>query len=99
MDVIDKIEGLAARLERAKELVRRGEVRKISDNEWIVGSGKHCHLVRGITCDCRDFQIHEKDLHGLCKHRLAVILVATGRMIPGEEKKASSYVQLPLPVD
>jgi len=99
MDVIEKIEALAARLERAKELVRRGEIRKIDDKEWLVGSGEHCHLVQGVSCDCTDFRIHEKDLHGLCKHRLAVMLVVTGRMVPGEKKKTSvDYIQLPLSV-
>lgn len=100
MDIIEKIESLAVRLERAKELVRRGEIRQLSENEWLVGSGEHAHLVHGSICDCQDFRIHENDLHGLCKHRLAVILVVTGRMIPGEEKEAKpNYIQLPLLAD
>lgn len=83
MDILKTIEALAARLERAKEIVAKGDIWPISEpgnkNGEEAGQRFACHsqsnpeivyLVDEEGCTCPDFQ--RQNLHqGWCKHRLA----------------------------
>lgn len=74
--IVETIEAMSQRLEKARALVRDGKVRKVEgEDSWVVENeeGKF-YLVQNSTCTCQDFQ-QRKDLHkGWCKHRLAIAL-------------------------
>ncbi len=88
VSIIQVIEGLNKRLEKAKELVRDDKVRKVQGaDSWLVENKEKnkIYLVQDSSCTCLDFQ-QRKDLHkGWCKHRLAVALVGQERN-EGEQK-------------
>ena len=75
--VIDTIEALCERLQRARVLVSEGRVHPVLGalGHYIVESstGRGFYLVN-IDCTCPDAQ-HRAELNrGLCKHKLAVVL-------------------------
>lgn len=74
-DIIDKIQAMTQRLDRAKELVMSGKVIQASENEFVVRSqaGKGEYQVNAAGCNCPDAQKAELT-KGICKHRLATLL-------------------------
>lgn len=77
MTVIQKIEALSKRLERAKALVKEGKVEKLTHTEWAVDSERDqskWYLVKlngRATCSCPDFKRRHEEIR-FCKHLLAV---------------------------
>jgi predicted nucleic acid-binding Zn finger protein len=70
---VQQIEALAARLEKARQLVADGKVHPITgmDDHYIVQGSAGYYLVNAV-CACQDAQ-HRSEIHkGWCKHKLAV---------------------------
>ena len=90
VDIIEAIEGMAQRLEKARKLAEEGKVKKVEgDESWIVESeeGGRLYLVKNSACTCQDFNLRQ-DLHkGWCKHRLAVALVKRNQKKGGQDGK------------
>ena len=92
-NVIQSIEGLACRLEKARTLVEEGKVRPIINKEdaFIVesSSGVGYYLVDKDTgCTCPD-ACTRRELHrGLCKHRLAILVYLEAQGTVTEAKAA-----------
>ena len=77
LSLTKKIAAQAQRLEAAKALLAIGAVHKLEGtDQWAVESetepGK-LYLVNG-SCSCPDFTYRAKQLDGLCKHRLVMLL-------------------------
>ena len=90
MNIIKKIEGMAARLERAKEIVSKGYIWPIYGKPGVYvaksatgqqdGNGQvKLYLVDGQSCTCADYRRLKAQNGGWCKHRLArEILLSQG---------------------
>ncbi len=75
--VIEKIEALAQRLERARQLVAENKVSRVLgvDDHFTVESttGTGSYLING-NCSCPDAKNRDELTKGLCKHKLATLL-------------------------
>ena len=75
--VIDTIEALCERLQRARVIVSEGRVHPVlgATDHYIVESstGRGFYLVN-TDCTCPDAQHRAALNRGLCKHKLAVVL-------------------------
>ena len=75
--VIDRIDAVSQRLERAREIVRAGKVRRIINNldHFVVeaSTNQGAYLVNS-SCSCPDSEYRSELTNGLCKHKLAVVL-------------------------
>ena len=85
--IVDKIEAVHERLQRARELFENGNVQPVIGMEahFTVSSseGKGTYLVNG-ECTCPDYE-HRQYLNGrLCKHRLAVHLYLEAHPEPAD---------------
>lgn len=79
MLTLDRIEALAKRLEKARQMVMAGMVEQLTDTEFAVDSERDPHkfyLVNG-KCTCEDYKWNGEEL-GFCKHILAVELYKKG---------------------
>ena len=85
--VIDKIDAVAQRLERAREIVRAGKVRRvINQPDYFVveaSASKGAYLVNS-SCSCPDSAYRNELTNGLCKHKLAVVLFTEAKEGTGE---------------
>ena len=73
--LIERIDGIHARLERARQLVSKVHpVLGMTDHYTIEASdGIGFYLING-ACSCPDYQYRQALNNGHCKHRLAVTL-------------------------
>ncbi len=75
--VIQKIEALYQRLERARAIVAEGRIHPVlgKPDHYVVQStkGDGFYLVNG-TCICPDATERAELTKGLCKHKLAAVL-------------------------
>ena len=89
--VIQKIEALHCRLEKAKEIVAESKVKPVlgMDEHYTVESNTgEGHYLINSNCSCPDAQ-HRSDLtKGLCKHKLAVLVYAEAQQAVTEKKAA-----------
>jgi len=73
-NVIQKIEALHQRLERAREIVADGRVQSVlgMEEHFVIQSstGQGYYMVND-TCTCPDAKERSELTKGLCKHRLA----------------------------
>ena len=93
-NVIEKIEALHCRLEKAREIVAEGKVRPVlgMDEHYTVESSTgEGHYLVNATCSCPDAQHRSELTKGLCKHKLAVLvyLEAQETTTEAREKKAA----------
>ena len=76
-NVIEKIEALHQRLERAREIVAEGRVQPVlgMDEHYVIQSstGQGYYMVND-SCTCPDARERNELTKGLCKHRLAALL-------------------------
>ena len=76
-NVIEKIEALHQRLERAREIVAEGRVQAVlgMDEHYVIQSstGQGYYMVND-SCTCPDARERSELTKGLCKHRLAALL-------------------------
>ena len=76
-NVIEKIEALHQRLERAREIVAEGRVQSVlgMDEHYVIQSstGRGYYIV-DESCTCPDARERSELTKGLCKHRLATLL-------------------------
>ena len=89
--VIEKIEGLHCRLERAREIVAQDKVKPVlgmDDHYTVESSAGSGHYLVNSTCSCPDAVNRSELTKGLCKHKLAVI-VYTEALQATTEKKAA----------
>lgn len=89
--IIQKIEALHCRLEKAREIVAEGKVRPVlgMDEHYTVESSTGTgHYLINSTCSCPDAQNRTELTKGLCKHKLAV-LVYMEAVTEAREKKAA----------
>lgn len=99
--VVDTIEALCERLQRARIIVAEGRVHPVlgATGHYIVESstGRGFYLVNH-DCTCPDAQ-HRAELNrGLCKHKLAVVLYQEPD-IPNEQAIRRIPVQRNAPAD
>jgi hypothetical protein len=100
MNIVTKIETMAKRLDRAREIVRIGLIYPVygdeekrfvckSQNEQKDGNGQtKLYLVGEKSCTCADFRKLSQVNGGWCKHRLArEILLSQG----GEKNARASH--------
>jgi uncharacterized Zn finger protein len=75
--LIDRIDAVSQRLERAREIVRAGKVRRvINEPDYFVveaSTNQGAYLVNS-SCSCPDLEYRSELTDGLCKHKLAVVL-------------------------
>lgn len=75
--VIEKIEALHQRLERARQLLTDDKVHSVlgMTEHYVIQSSHESgyYLVNG-TCSCPDSQERSELTKGLCKHKLATLL-------------------------
>ena len=88
--VIEKIEALSQRLERAREIVADNKVKRVlgvEDHFTIESStGSGTYLING-TCSCPDAKQRDDLTKGLCKHKLATLLYLEANPTPEGENK------------
>ena len=92
--VIEKIEALHCRLERAREIVAQDKVKLVlgMDEHYTVESSTgEGHYLVNSTCSCPDAQNRTELTKGLCKHKLAVLVYLAAQEAATEvrEKKAA----------
>ena len=92
--VIQKIEALHCRLDKARAIVAEGEVQPVlgMPNHYTVESSTgNGHYLVNFTCSCPDAQNRSELTKGLCKHKLAVLvyLEAQETATEAREKKAA----------
>ena len=90
VDIVEAIEGMAQRLEKAKKLAEEGKVRRVEgDESWIVENegGDKFYLVKDSACTCQDFNLRRNLHKGWCKHRLAVALFKRNQRKGGQGGK------------
>ncbi len=76
--VVERIEGQAERLEKARRLVQEGKAQPLTPDgsTWAVDSESdpgHRYLVTASGCSCPDYE-YRHDEFQICKHMLAVEL-------------------------
>ena len=90
-NVIEKIEALHCRLERAREIVARDKVKPVlgMDEHFTVESSTETgHYLVNSTCSCPDAANRSELTQGLCKHKLAVLVYMEAQEA-GEQKVAA----------
>ena len=105
MTIVEKIEALHKRLERAKEIVERGYIYPIYGRPGVYvaksatgqkdGKGHlKLYLVDEEGCTCADFRRLAKVNGGWCKHRLArEILMSQSEKEEGSDEAQSAQAQ------
>ena len=94
-NVIEKIEALHQRLERAREIVAEGRVQPVlgMEEHYVIQSstGQGYYMVND-TCTCPDARERSELTKGLCKHRLAALLYqeAQAEAMEAEETKQAA---------
>ncbi len=89
--VIEKIEALHCRLEKAREIVAEGKVKPVlgMDEHFTVESSTGTgHYLVNSTCSCPDAQNRSELTKGLCKHKLAVLVYQEAQEAATEAKAA-----------
>ena len=89
--VIQKIEALHCRLERAREIVAQDKVRPVlgmDDHYTVESSAGTGHYLVNSTCSCPDAVNRTELTKGLCKHKLAVIVYTEAQEAATEAKAA-----------
>ena len=85
--VIEKIEALSQRLERAREIVADNKVKRVLgvDDHYTVESstGTGTYLING-NCSCPDARQRDDLTKGLCKHKLATLLYLEANPEPND---------------
>ena len=78
LEMVDKLEALYRRLEKAKHIVMEDGVRQLPDNTFQVRGQETPSRVYDVagTCNCPDAKKNADTLNGICKHRLATYLWA-----------------------
>lgn len=88
--VIEKIEALSQRLERAREIVADKKVKRVLgvDDHYTIESstGSGTYLING-SCSCPDAKQRDDLTKGLCKHKLATLLYLEANPLPEGENK------------
>ena len=92
--VIQKIEALHCRLEKARQIVAEGKVQPVlgmPDHFTVEASTGNGHYLVNDTCSCPDAVNRSELTKGLCKHKLAVIVYTEAQQAATEanEKKAA----------
>ena len=90
-NVIQKIEALHCRLEKAREIVTADKVKPvlgIDDHFTVESSTGEGHYLVNSTCSCPDAHMRSELTKGLCKHKLAM-LVYMEPQEAGEQKVAA----------
>ena len=74
--LIERIDGVHQRLERARQLLADGAVRPIKGlaDHFTVDSTDGSQYLINSSCGCGDYQYRQALNNGHCKHRLAVTL-------------------------
>ena len=83
--VIDKIDAVSQRLERARDLVRAGKVRRVinrPDHFTVEASTNQGAYLVNSSCSCPDSEYRSELTNGLCKHKLAVVLFTEAKEEP-----------------
>ena len=93
-NVIEKIEALHCRLERAREIVAEDKVKPVlgmDDHYTVESSAGTGHYLVNSTCSCPDALNRTELTKGLCKHKLAVLVYMEAQEAATEasEKKAA----------
>ena len=93
-NVIEKIEALHCRLEKARQIVAEGKVQPVlgmSDYYTVESSTGEGHYLINSNCSCPDAQMRSELTKGLCKHKLAVLVYMEAQETATEahEKKAA----------
>ncbi len=93
-NVIEKIEALHCRLERARQIVAEGKVRHVlgmKEHYTVESSTGNGHYLVNDTCSCPDAANRSELTDGLCKHRLAVLVYQESQeaVTEASEKKAA----------
>ena len=93
-NVIEKIEALHQRLEKARQIVTEGKVKPIlgmPDHYTVESSTGEGHYLINSNCSCPDAQNRSELTKGLCKHKLAVLVYMETQAAATEarEKKAA----------
>ena len=94
VSVIQKIEALHCRLEKAREIVEEAKVKPVlgmDDHYTVESSTGTGHYLVNSTCSCPDALNRSELTKGLCKHKLAVLVYqeAQEAAIEASEKKAA----------
>ncbi len=88
--VIEKIEALSQRLERARQLVAENKVSRVLgvDDHFTVESttGIGSYLING-NCSCPDAKNRDELTKGLCKHKLATLLFVEANPEPHDTEQ------------
>ena len=90
-NVIQKIEALHCRLEKAREIVSEGKVKPVlgmDDHFTVEASAGEGHYLVNDTCSCPDAANRSELTDGLCKHKLAVMVYQEAQQA-GEQKVAA----------
>ena len=94
-NVIEKIEALHQRLERAREIMAEGRVQQVlgMEEHFVIQSstGQGYYMVND-SCTCPDAKERSELTKGLCKHRLAALLYqeAQSEAMKAEETKQAA---------
>ena len=89
--VIEKIEALHCRLQKARQIVTEAKVRPVlgMDEHYTVESSTgEGHYLVNSTCSCPDAANRLELTKGLCKHKLAVLVYQEAQQA-GEQKVAA----------
>ncbi len=89
--VIEKIEALHCRLERARQIVAEGKVKPVlgmEEHYTVESSTGNGHYLVNATCSCPDAANRSELTKGLCKHKLAVLVYQEIKGIVTEAKAA-----------
>ena len=77
VSVIDRTDAVSQRIERARDLVRAGKVRRVinSRDHFVVeaSTNQGAYLVNS-SCSFPDSEYRSELTNGPCKHKLAVVL-------------------------
>ena len=94
--VIQKIEALHCRLERARVIVAQDKVKPVlgmDDHYTVESSAETGHYLVNSTCSCPDATNRTELTKGLCKHRLATLLYQEIRGESTTEEQARDDVE------
>ena len=90
-NVIEKIEALHCRLEKARQIVAEGKVRPVlgmTEHYTVESSTGDGHYLVNSTCTCPDATNRAELTKGLSKHRLAVLVYLEAQEAAIEAKAA-----------
>ena len=90
-NVIEKIEALHCRLEKARQIVADSRVKPVlgmDEHYTVESSDGNGHYLVNSTCSCPDAANRSELTKGLCKHKLAVLVYMEAQEA-GEQKVAA----------